>query len=263
MIQGQILKYFLMHVTMKEKVKIFIVEDRAITRMTIEDVLVKAGYEIAGSSVKAEKAWEEICNTEVDLVILDINLVGEKDGIWVANKIKENLNIPFIFLTAFGDNKTLEKVMATRPSGYLMKPFKNADILTSVAIALQSFADNKSPSPQDKPENNNVMALKGSIFVKDDYAFVKLKIDDIRYLKSDNNYVEIFIKEKMKLIRCKLKDVQEFLPEDKFVQIHRSHVVNIEKIDKFGSGFVVLGSDRLPVSSGHKDKLLAKFTMLK
>jgi DNA-binding LytR/AlgR family response regulator len=250
---------------MKEKVRIYIVEDRAITRMTIEDVLVKAGYEIVGSSVKAEQAWEAICSNEIDLVILDINLVGDKDGIWIATQIRENLNIPFIFLTAFGDSKTLGKVMETSPNGYLMKPFKNADILSSVAIALQNFASGKKAAMEKKPkaEPGNVMALKDCIFVKDDYAFVKLRVDEIRYLKSDNNYVEIYVKEKMKLVRCKLKEVQEFLPADKFVQIHRSHVVNIEKIEKFGSGFVIMGADRLPVSSSHKDKLMAKFTMLK
>lgn len=249
---------------MKEKVKIYIVEDRAITRMTIEDVLKKAGYEIVGSSVKAEQAWEQINSTEIDLVILDINLVGEKDGIWIANQIRQNLNIPFIFLTAFGDPKTLTKVMETRPNGYLMKPFKNADILSSVAIALQNFASGKEAVvKQAKADPGNVMAMKDCIFVKDDYAFVKLKVSDIRYLKSDNNYVEIYVKDKMKLVRCKLKEVQEFLPADRFIQIHRSHIVNVEKIEKFGSGFVILGKDRLPVSSSHKDKLMAMFTMLK
>lgn len=249
---------------MKGKVKIYIVEDRAITRITIEDVLTKAGYEIVGSSVKAEMAWEEIQKKEIDLVILDINLVGDKDGIWIANQIRHELNIPFIFLTAFGDAKTLGKVMETGPNGYLMKPFKNADILSSVAIALQNFASgSKAVVRQKKAEPGNVMALKDCIFVKDDYAFVKLKVDDIRYMKSDNNYVEIYAKDKMKLVRCKLKDVQEFLPNDKFIQIHRSHIVNIDKIEKFGSGFVIMGKDRLPVSASHKDKLLAMFTMMK
>ena len=250
---------------MKEKVKIYIVEDRAITRMTIEDVLINAGYQIMGSSVKAEQAWEDICTYEIDLVILDVNLVGDKDGIWVAKQIRENLNIPFIFLTAFGDSKTLEKVMETNPNGYLMKPFKNADILSSVAIALQNFASAKKATieKEEKTEPGNIMALKDCIFVKDDYAFVKLKVDDIRYLKSDNNYVEIYVNEKMKLVRCKLKEVQEFLSTDKFVQIHRSHVVNIDKIEKIGSGFVIIGEDRLPVSSSHKEKLMAMFTMLK
>ncbi len=249
---------------MKEKVKIYIVEDRAITRMTMVDVLEKAGYEIVGSSVKAQSAWEEICKNEVDLVILDINLVGEEDGIWVASKIRQNLNIPFIFLTAFGDSKTLSRVMETNPNGYLMKPFKNADILSSVAIALQNFAAGKEARVEKKKADpGNIMAMKDCIFVKDDYAFVKIKIDDIRYLKSDNNYVEIYVKDKMKLVRCKLSEVIEFLPSNKFVQVHRSHLVNVEKIEKFGSGFVIMGEDRLPVSSSHKEKLMAMFTMLK
>ena len=94
-----------------------------------------------------------------------------------------------------------------------MKPFKNADFLSSVAIALQNFAAGKEAKVEKrKADPGNIMAMKDCIFVKDDYAFVKIKIDDIRYLKSDNNYVEIYVKDKMKLVRCKLSEVIEFLP---------------------------------------------------
>ena len=83
---------------MTTKNKIFIVEDMAISRMALESILEENNYEIVGSAAKAETAYMQLQNLDIDLLLIDINLAGEKDGIWLTNKMREISNTPIIFL---------------------------------------------------------------------------------------------------------------------------------------------------------------------
>ncbi len=104
------------------KYKVFIVEDMAISRMALESILEENNYEIVGSAAKAETAYMQLQNLEIDLLLIDINLAGEKDGVWLTNKLREISNVPIIFLTAYSDSKTLANVKSAKSNGYLMKP---------------------------------------------------------------------------------------------------------------------------------------------
>ena len=119
---------------------IYIVEDVAISRMSLETMLLENEYEVVGSAASAETAWKEIQSLPVDLILLDINLSGEKNGVWLAQQIRKNLNISIVYLTAFGDQQTLKEVLETKPNGYLMKPYQEPTLLTTIDIALLNFS---------------------------------------------------------------------------------------------------------------------------
>ena len=106
------------------KANIQVVEDEAIVSKDIQQSLKKLGYNVVGSAATGEKAIEIARELKPDLVLMDIMLKGEMSGIDAADIIKEELNIPIIFLTAYADENTLAKAKVTEPFGYIIKPFK-------------------------------------------------------------------------------------------------------------------------------------------
>lgn len=116
--------------------RIFIVEDEVVIAMEIESVLQQLGYQVAGSAMSGEDAIVQAAETRPDLILMDIRLKGELDGITAADRIYRFYKIPVIFLTAHSDEKTLEKAIAVHPFGYLIKPFRKNELYTAIEIAL-------------------------------------------------------------------------------------------------------------------------------
>jgi CheY-like chemotaxis protein len=118
------------------KASIFIVEDDDIIAKTTEWRLKKLGYEFSGRATNGKDAIEDISRNHPDLVLMDINLPGEIDGITAADIIIKTLNIPIIYMTARSDDETLHLAKATRPAGYLVKPFEDKDLRVAIEMAL-------------------------------------------------------------------------------------------------------------------------------
>lgn len=116
--------------------KIMIVEDEAIVAEDIRLHIEDAGYEVVAVVGSGEKALELLQRRLVDLVFMDIMLAGELDGIDVAEKIKQRYRIPVIFLTAYSDQAKLDRARLTEPYGYLIKPFDDRELRSTLAMAL-------------------------------------------------------------------------------------------------------------------------------
>lgn len=116
--------------------KILIVEDEVVIAMEIEALLEQLGYEVAGQAGRGEDAVDLAEQRRPDLVLMDIRLKGEMDGITAAEKIFRLYKIPVVFLTAHSDPSTLERAMNLQPYGYLLKPFRKNDLYTTIEIAL-------------------------------------------------------------------------------------------------------------------------------
>ena len=113
--------------------KILVVEDEIITAEHIKLALKNQGYQVVSLLISGEEAINKVEDTEVDLVLMDINLKGEMDGVEAAEEIWDSHSIPVIFLTAYSDEKTLQRAKITEESvkksfGVLNKPFKEEDL---------------------------------------------------------------------------------------------------------------------------------------
>ncbi len=119
------------------KHNILIVEDEAIIAKDLQLTLERLGYRVAGTTASGEVAIEMACRHLPDLVLMDIVLKGQLDGIEAAAQIRESLGIPAIYLTAYADKATMERAKLTEPLGYLLKPFEERELYTVVEAALQ------------------------------------------------------------------------------------------------------------------------------
>lgn len=118
---------------------IFIVEDEAIVSKDLSATLVSLGYSVAGTAKNSETAIKKITETKPDLVLMDIHIAGDIDGIETAGKIHTLLNIPVVYLTAYADNQVLARAKVTEPYGYIIKPFEERGLQSTIEMALYKF----------------------------------------------------------------------------------------------------------------------------
>ena len=118
---------------------ILIVEDERIIAIDLQRRLEKFGYHVTAIAATGAQALESIEAELPDIILMDIMLAGDMDGIQTAQIVKERHEIPVIFLTAFSDEKTLERAKHVEPVGYILKPFKEKELYTSIDIALYKY----------------------------------------------------------------------------------------------------------------------------
>ncbi len=128
------------------QIKVLIVEDEPLIASDIEFTLNEAGYNVIGISHSCLKAMDMVNNRKPDIVLLDISIKGEKNGIDIGENLKKNYNIPFIYITSYADKTTLELAKATLPYGYIVKPFKDRDIISSIEMAMFRYNSEQAPN---------------------------------------------------------------------------------------------------------------------
>ena len=114
---------------------ILVVEDEEITALDIKFRLEKLGYSVPETVRSGELAVQKACTIQPDLILMDIVLAGKMDGITAAETLME-LDIPIVYLTAYADGETIKRARKTSPYGYLVKPFEDAELYTTVEMAL-------------------------------------------------------------------------------------------------------------------------------
>ncbi len=119
--------------------KVFIIEDEAITALDIKRTLEKLNYEIVGIKDRGDEALKLIGETEPDVILMDITLKGELDGIETARLVNIQYKIPIVYLTAHYDDETIERSKTTNPYGFLLKPLNDRDLNSCLRMALYRF----------------------------------------------------------------------------------------------------------------------------
>lgn len=243
------------------QVNILIVEDELLIAEDIRMQLEKLGYNVSGMAVSYNEAIENIMQNLPDLVLVDINIEGSKDGIELGHFLRDEAEIPFIYLTSNSDKGTVNRAKDTNPNAYLIKPFKPEGLYTSIEMALASASTNHSETNEEEPKDD--FFLKDCLFVKKKDNFIKVKLEDIKYLKTEGNYINIVVGAKEKhLIRNSIKNIMSFLPDEMFIQTHKSFLINLNHLDQFSYNQVTIEGEEIPLSKNYRDLLFTKMRTL-
>lgn len=247
------------------KKRIFVVEDESIVSKDIQQSLKKLGFEIAGAASSGEKAVEKIEETKPDLVLMDIMLKGEMSGIDTAEIVKEKFNIPVIYLTAYADEGTLSKVKVTEPYGYIIKPFKEIDLLTSIEMALYKHGK----EVEVIKERDFLYSLveqkeEGVMFVKSNSRLVKVNTADILFIEALKDYVVINTPTAKYTIHSTMKDIEKKLPSKEFIRVHRSYIVRIDKIASIEQPNIIIEGNKkmIPIGGSYKEDLYKRINLV-
>jgi PAS domain S-box-containing protein len=158
----------------KENAKILVVEDEIIVAMEIKSRLESFGYSVPAVVSTGEDAIKKAGESGADLVLMDIMLKGDMDGIEAARQICANNNIPVVFLTAYADDKTLERAKITEPFGYIVKPFEDRELHVAIEISLYKHAIDKKLKENEKWLSAVIKSIGDAVIAIDDKGLVKL-----------------------------------------------------------------------------------------
>ena len=225
--------------------KVYIVEDEPLIVATITSALKKHGFHVLGDSDEYDEALPAIDKTQPDLVLLDIQLEGAKDGIDLAKEMDKR-GIPYLYLTSQTDPETIKRVKETHPLGYIVKPFTENGLRSNIELAWHNFS----------------LTNKEFILLKSEGRTHKINQESILYLKAFDNYCYVVTASDKYLVPHTLKKTSEKLNHDNFIQTHRSYWVNIKKISSTTTSTVYLGEEEIPLSSSHKEEILEKLNSL-
>lgn len=229
-------------------VKIGVVEDEMIIAASIVSTLKKLNYKVSTPAASYADALEMIEKEQPHLLLLDINLGGQKDGIDVAEYVRANYQLPIIFLTANSDIKTVQRAKTVKPNAYLLKPFTKDDLFASVEIAISNFY-----------ENSDRNSKKENLIVKSGYDFVNIKIEKIVFIQSNDNYVSIQLTEgKPLIVRSTLSEMLEKLPLNEFTRINRSVIINHTFIQKIETDQIMVAGTTFIIAAKSRQELLEK-----
>jgi len=118
------------------KATILVVEDESIVAMDLQHRLIGMGYSVPALAASAQDALKKAAEVRPDLVLMDIRLRGDMDGIEVAEQIRDLLDVPPVYLTAYTDEDTLRRAKITEPFGYIVKPYDERTLRSAVEMAL-------------------------------------------------------------------------------------------------------------------------------
>ncbi|MEM7162608.1 MAG: response regulator [Bacteroidota bacterium] len=248
------------------KTNVLVVEDESIVSKDIQLSLEKLGYNVVGSADTGEKAISLATSLEPDVVLMDIMLKGEINGIEAAQSIKSEMSVPVIYLTAYADEGTLSRAKITEPYGYIIKPFKEIDIHTSIEMAIYKHNKEKEVRKERDMLYNIVEGKENQdiIFVKSNSRLVKVKTEDIYFVEALKDYVVINTFTTRYTIHSTMKDIERKLPGEQFLRVHRSFIVRLDKIAAIEQPNIILENDKkvIPIGGSYKDVLQSRINLV-
>jgi DNA-binding NtrC family response regulator len=122
---------------------LFVVEDDFITAKSLQHTLEELGYRVVGTAASGEEALKKISYLRPDLVLMDIRLKGEMDGVFTAQRVQSQFDIPVVYLTAFSDDDTVKRVLHSRSYGFIVKPYTAEELFSVIEKALRKHQAKK------------------------------------------------------------------------------------------------------------------------
>ena len=240
-----------------KQVRIFIVEDEPLIAEDLAASLEELGYQVCGRAENALDAMAGIATERPDLILMDINLEGDLDGVQLAEKVNGKFRTPFIFVTSHADKGTIERVKQTRPAGFIVKPFDENDLRSNIEIALFRYANHLDASTTERTNGDaEEFVIADSVFVKEKGRLVKVPFSEIRYAEAYDNYTKLFTADHRFTVSATLKAVADRLAGPPFLRVHRSYLVNVQHITALEEGYVFIGDQHLPVGKTFRDELM-------
>lgn len=222
-----------------ESLKILIVEDEILIAEDLKDNLLSFGLKKIEMAHDKNEAIEMVKTLNPDLVLLDIRMENETDGIEIGNYISHHFQIPFIYITAHSDVNMIKEIVKTKPAGYITKPLKKSDLFAAISLVTEQL----------KAKGLSLLQIK------DGYATIMIDPESIKYIESEGNYINIFCDEKKYVSRQSLDSIVSELDSKVFFRIHRSYLVNTSRIKKYSRKEVLIGEITLPVSRNLGEEL--------
>lgn len=235
-------------------VRVIIVEDEPLIAADLNNQLRKAGIEVLAIFESGEEILAHLKTEEPDLILMDVRLFGDLDGVDTAHEINKRHDIPILFLTANTDHATFNRAKLTFPHGFLSKPFRIKDVLHALELALELDIE-----PSDGEIQETEKYLPDRVFIRKQEYLHKVMYQEILYLEADRAYCKVVTEKNTFMLSQTLGKIEQKIRVPYLLRVHRSFIINIQNVDKISDGYVHLNKHRIPVSRSHRDQLARVF----
>jgi DNA-binding LytR/AlgR family response regulator len=242
--------------------RIYLVEDDYVVAKNLSFQLESLDYKVVGISETGEEGLLHILKEKPDLVILDIDLAGVMNGIEVGRKLQEQLHIPFIYITAHADAATMSEALPTEPWAYLPKPFNENTLRSSIELALYKSHHQKQRGTEEAGIRDKKYTLDDAIFIKSKNRLVKVALRDILFVEANDIYSNVYTPDNKYLVNYTLKAIAEKFPESSFLRVHRSYLVNHQKVEALEYNDLIIGGHKIPIGKTYRDELMQFFDVM-
>lgn len=239
------------------KIKIFIVEDEALYAENLKVLIEQMGYWHVGTADNAEDAEEMIGAVNPDLLLLDINIKGDRDGISIAEKV----DIPIIFISSQDDDATYSRLKTTMPIAFVNKPVNQRKLQRTIELAVSRLQSDHEPNNSGWEKD---LVVKDYFFVKVRNKLEKVQISDISFVEVEDRYCTLYTSADKFLVRISLGELEKKLPTETFVRTHRAYIVNISRISSIdlGDSQLFIGKKAISISNRYREDLLKRLQYL-
>lgn len=234
-----------------KSLRILIVEDNYSFANQLKSVLLSWKHQVVDIIEDSYDIIEKISSLKPDLILMDINISGPKNGIEIALAIKYN-NIPIIFITGLRDEATFDAARLTNSIGYLVKPFDMLTLKGSIELAINYFQNtNEKTIPSAEAPITH-------FFIRKNKQLISIKISEIDWVVSDRNYCVLHVEGSRFAIKKSLKSILEQLPNDTFTQIHKSYIVRLDRIEGIylTDNQIRIGKEMIPIGRSYRAEFL-------
>ena len=252
-----------------ELIKVLVIEADSILSQGLSAGLQQYGYTIAGIAGQAEEAVRLFKENDADIILVNIHLPGDKDGIDTVLELMKIKRVPVIYLMAVADAVTIGRIKQTYPVAFLIKPYNSSNISIAIEMAMHNFiacgqqdlvTEVNPPvltvakmNGHDVVDKEVILRQGNYIFVKRNFRFVKISLSEILYLEADGNYVRVVTKDKKFTVRLSLMQVIQKINYSRFARINRSSVVNVDAIQSFNKEQVEIAHYEIPIGKIYKE----------
>ena len=244
--------------------RILALEDERVFANLITFIVGKLGYELIGIADNSVDMLRLVRATQPDMILLDINVNGDKDGIQIAELIQQTPNpAPMIFITSHGEQEIFERAKQTNPYAYITKPFDENTLQRAIELAFYKHTQSIESSEGFLGWNQDIF-LQESLFVKTGDRLEKINIQDILYIEVELKYVTLHTKTKRVVARLTLREIMDKLPANQFIQIHRNCVINTQYIENINlkTNEIELAGKTVTVSKRQKEEFIEKLNKI-
>lgn len=225
------------------KLNCVIVDDSSIQRIVVAKLANShANLQLVGEFSNAIEARSCITTQKIDLIFLDIEM-PVINGFAFIDGLKEKPQV--IFITSKAEYAV--KAFDYDATDYLQKPINVTRFDAAVKRAVE-FHAMKRDINEDEGEH---------IFIKSNLKKLKIYTSKIKWIEAFGDYVKVVTEDGTHLVLSTMKAFQEDLPETRFIRVHKSYIINIEKVERFNSKFAEIGTTKIPLSRNKKDNLVA------
>lgn len=236
--------------------KILIVEDEVLVAEDLCADLEEMGFEVVDIAISGEECFTSFKMHNPDVVLMDIRIKGELNGIEVAKKLKETATTPIIYLTSNTDSVTMKLAIESHPQSFISKPYNRKDLKAAIEIAIINH------NQKELENSTKETPLQAAVFVKKGEFYQRVELSEILYIEAAGSYSTVFTEKNEYVLSTNLHRFENKVENSSFVRIHRSYIININKVEGLGHQSVIINNKELPISTSYRNEVLPLFQKL-